>query len=122
MLGAFRWDPRYVVGAGLGVILSAVYMLWMFQRVYYGKVTHRENATLPDLLPHEWSAVVPLCVVALLMGVFPTVFLKPTEPAVMRIVDRLQNIRTLRVERSDGRERFERIAERPEQLERSERR
>ncbi len=34
MLGAFRWDPRFVVGAGLGVILSAVYMLWMFQRVY----------------------------------------------------------------------------------------
>ena len=36
MLGAFRWDPRFVVVAGLGVILSAVYMLWMFQRVYYG--------------------------------------------------------------------------------------
>ena len=49
MLGAFRWDPRYVVGAGLGVILSAVYMLWMFQRVYLGKVTNDENATLPDL-------------------------------------------------------------------------
>jgi NADH-quinone oxidoreductase subunit M len=97
MLGAFRWDPRYVVGAGLGVILSAVYMLWMFQRVYYGKVTHPENARLPDLLPHEWSSVVPLCVVALLMGVFPNVFLKPTEPAVTRIVDRLQNTRTLRV-------------------------
>src|SRR5215213_1720919 len=68
MLGAFQWDPRYVVGAGLGVILSAVYMLWMFQRVYYGRVTHEENATLPDLRPHEWSSVVPLCVVALMMG------------------------------------------------------
>ena len=43
MLGAFRWDPRFVVVAGLGVILSAVYMLWMFQRVYYGPVTHPEN-------------------------------------------------------------------------------
>ena len=43
MLGAFRWDPRYVVGAGLGVILSAVYMLWMFQRVYYGEVTNDEE-------------------------------------------------------------------------------
>jgi NADH-quinone oxidoreductase subunit M len=69
----------------------------MFQRVYYGKVTHPENARLPDLLPHEWSSVVPLCVVALLMGVFPTVFLKPTEPAVTRIVDRLRNTQTLRV-------------------------
>ena len=56
LLGAFRWDPRFVVGAGLGVILSAVYMLWMFQRVYYGPVTHEENATLPDLRPREWAA------------------------------------------------------------------
>jgi NADH-quinone oxidoreductase subunit M len=97
MLGAFRWDPRYVVGAGLGVILSAVYMLWMFQRVYYGKVTHGENRTLPDLLPHEWSSVIPLCAVAFVMGVFPALFLKPMEPAVTRIVERLQNTQTLRV-------------------------
>jgi NADH-quinone oxidoreductase subunit M len=122
LLGAFRWDPRYVVGAGLGVILSAVYMLWMFQRVYYGKVTHVENSRLPDLLPHEWSSVIPLCVVALLMGVFPTVFLKPTEPAVTRIVDRLQSTQTLRVERFGRPERLERIVERSERLERSERR
>ncbi len=98
MLGAFRWDPRYVVGAGLGVILSAVYMLWMFQRVYYGKVTHRENATLPDLLPHEWASVIPLCAVAVAMGVFPMFFLKPMEPSVTRVVERLQNTQTLRVE------------------------
>jgi NADH-quinone oxidoreductase subunit M len=97
MLGAFRWDPRYVVGAGLGVILSAVYMLWMFQRVYYGTVTHDENATLPDLLPHEWGSVIPLCAIALVMGVFPAVFLKPMEPSVTRIVERLQNTQTLRV-------------------------
>ena len=44
MLGAFRWNPRFVVVAGLGVILSAVYMLWMFQRVYYGPVTNHENS------------------------------------------------------------------------------
>ena len=47
MLGAFRWDWRFVVGAGLGVILSAVYMLWMFQRVFFGDVTHEENAGCP---------------------------------------------------------------------------
>ena len=98
LLGAFRWDPKYVVFAGLGVILSAVYMLWMFQRVYYGKVTHAENKGLPDLLPHEWGSVIPLCAIALVMGVFPTVFLKPMELSVTRIVDRLQNTQTLRVE------------------------
>ena len=83
MLGAFRWDPRYVVAAGLGVILSAVYMLWMFQRVYLrqGDATTRTR-TLPDLQPREWASVVPLCAMAMVMGVFPTLFLKPMEPAV----------------------------------------
>jgi NADH-quinone oxidoreductase subunit M len=90
MIGAFRWDPRYVVAAGLGVILSAVYMLWMFQRVYYGKVTHAENATLPDLRAHEWASAVPLCAIALFMGIFPVVFLQPMEPAVRKVVEQVQ--------------------------------
>jgi NADH-quinone oxidoreductase subunit M len=83
------------------VILSAVYMLWMFQRVYYGAVTNGENRDLPDLRPHEWSSVVPLCAVALVMGVFPSVFLAPMEPAVTRVVERMQNTRTLRVQVRD---------------------
>ena len=60
MLGAFKWDPRFVVVAGLGVILSAVYMLWMFQRVYYGEVTDEHNRHLPDLSLREWAIVGPL--------------------------------------------------------------
>ena len=98
MLGAFRWDPRYVVAAGLGVILSAVYMLWMFQRVYYGPVTNPHNANLPDLRPREWAAVVPLCAMSLFMGIFPTLFLTPMEPSVRRMVDRVQAAQPLRVE------------------------
>jgi NADH-quinone oxidoreductase subunit M len=93
MLGGFRWDPRFVVVAGLGVILSAVYMLWMFQRVYYGPVTHEENRSLPDLSPREWAIVGPLCAMAILMGVLPNIFLKPMEPAVGRIVERLEQRR-----------------------------
>ena len=98
MLGAFKWDPRFVVGAGLGVILSAVYMLWMFQRVFYGPVTHAENATLPDLQPREWAGILPLCAMSIVMGVFPTLFLKPMEPAVERLVQRMQSAQTLRVD------------------------
>jgi NADH-quinone oxidoreductase subunit M len=100
MLGAFRWDPRFVVAAGLGVILSAVYMLWMFQRVYYGPITHDENAALSDLRPREWAAVVPLAAAALVMGIFPTIFLKPTEPAVEKIVQKVQTSQSLRVKSS----------------------
>ncbi len=81
MLGAFKWDPRFVVIAALGVILSAVYMLWMFQRVFYGKVTNDHNNGLPDLSFREWAIVGPLAAAAIGMGVAPNVFLKPMEPA-----------------------------------------
>ena len=98
MLGAFRWDPRFVIFAGLGVILSAVYMLWMLQRVYYGNVTHDENATLPDLLPREWAAVLPLCAIAVVMGVLPTLFLKPMEASVDALVQKVQASQQLQVQ------------------------
>ena len=97
MLGAFRWDPRFVVVAGLGVILSAVYMLWMFQRVYYGEVTNDHNRHMPDLSVREWAVVGPLCAAAIYMGVFPNVFLKPMEPAITRIVQRLESRDPLQV-------------------------
>jgi NADH-quinone oxidoreductase subunit M len=98
MLGAFQWDPRFVVGAGLGVILSAVYMLWMFQRVYYGEVTNEKNKDLPDLQPREWAGIAPLCALAIIMGVFPTFFLRPMEPAVERMVQRVQAAQTFVVD------------------------
>src|SRR3954470_20236864 len=43
LVGAFRWDPRFAAVAACGVLLSAVYMLWMFQRVNYGPVTNEKN-------------------------------------------------------------------------------
>jgi NADH-quinone oxidoreductase subunit M len=98
MLGAYAWDPRYVVGAGLGVILSAVYMLWMFQRVYLGEVTNPKNVKLPDLQPREWAAVLPLCAMAILMGVAPTLFTAPMEPAVAKLVERVKSVETVRVQ------------------------
>jgi NADH-quinone oxidoreductase subunit M len=105
MLGAFRWEPRFVVVAGLGVVLSAVYMLWMVQRVYYGPVTHAKNAALPDLRPREWASVVPVCAMAVFMGVFPMVFLRPMEPAVRRVVEQVQAGQELRVNRRGDEER-----------------
>jgi NADH-quinone oxidoreductase subunit M len=93
MVGAFLWDPRFVVPAGLGVILSAVYMLWMFQRVYLGTVTHEENATLRDLSPREAVSVIPLCAIAILMGVLPAIFLSPMAPSVRRLVAEVEQAR-----------------------------
>ena len=89
ILGSFAWKWPYAAVAASGVILSAVYMLWMVQRVYYGPVTNQKNQSLPDLELREWAAVLPLVAAAIVMGVLPTLFLKPTEPAVAKIVQRL---------------------------------
>ena len=89
LLGTFAADWRFAAFAATGVILSAVYMLWMVQRVYYGPVTNPKNAKLPDLSVREWAAAAPLVAAAILMGVVPTLFLRPTEPAVARLVQQI---------------------------------
>jgi NADH-quinone oxidoreductase subunit M len=89
LLGAFRWDPRFAAFAASGVILSAVYMLWMFQRVNYGPVTRDENLKLPDLTVRERWVIIPAVAVAVFMGVFPGVFLRPMQPSVDRLLQRV---------------------------------
>jgi NADH-quinone oxidoreductase subunit M len=89
LLGAFLWSPKFAALAASGVILSAVYMLWMFQRVNYGEITHEKNRSLPDLTPREWGLMVPTIAMAIVMGVFPQVFLRPMEPSVRRTIERI---------------------------------
>jgi NADH-quinone oxidoreductase subunit M len=90
LLGAFRWDPRMAAFAASGVILSAVYLLWMFQRVNYGPVTNEKNATLPDLQPREWFVIAPIVAMTVVMGVMPNLFLKPIEPSVNRMLNQIE--------------------------------
>jgi NADH-quinone oxidoreductase subunit M len=73
--------------AATGVILSAVYMLWMFQRVNYGPQTNPKNRGLRDLSVREWVVIAPICIMAVVMGVLPGLFLKPMEPAVRKNVE-----------------------------------
>ena len=90
LLGAFRWNPRLAAFAATGVLLSAVYMLWMFQRVNYGPVTNEKNASLADLTLRERFTLWPAVAVAIAMGVFPMVFLRPMEPSVARLVEQVR--------------------------------
>src|SRR5262245_23209208 len=97
LLGAFRWDPRSAAFAATGVILSAVYMLWMFQRVNYGPVTEK-NRDLPDLTPREWALMVPTVAMAIIMGVAPGFFLHPMEASVTQVIERVTSQEPRRVE------------------------
>ncbi|MGA6983779.1 MAG: NADH-quinone oxidoreductase subunit M [Candidatus Sulfotelmatobacter sp.] len=80
--GAFQDRPIYGILGATGVIWSAAYLLWMYQRVFYGKVTHAVNNSLGDLSGFEKWAVWPCAVAALVMGVAPIVWLAAIDPAV----------------------------------------
>jgi len=80
--GAFQANPWYGIIGATGVIWSACYLLWMYQRVFFGKVTHLENNALPDLSALEQLALWPTAVAALVMGVAPLLWLNIIDPAV----------------------------------------
>jgi NADH-quinone oxidoreductase subunit M len=80
--GTFEARPVFGILAATGVIWSACYLLWMYQRVFFGKVTNAVNNTLPDLDFREQIALLPTAVAALVMGVAPLVWLNAIVPAV----------------------------------------
>lgn len=73
-----------VLGA-TGVILSAVYLLWMLQRVIFGEITKGENAKLEDLDAREYAGLLPLVAMAVIMGVLPMLFMNQTKATVNAI-------------------------------------
>jgi len=87
--GAFQARPIYGILGATGVIWSACYLLWMFQRVFYGKVTHPVNNGIADMLGFEKAAVWPCAVAALVMGVAPILWLAAIDPAVQATLNSL---------------------------------
>src|SRR5262249_25234870 len=70
LCGAFgRW-PWITAVATTGVILGALYLFWMYQRVVFGPITHAENARLPDLGGREIALLTPVLVLCVVMGVY----------------------------------------------------
>ena len=87
LLGAFESNLSwYAVIASSGVILSAVYMLWMFQRVMFGELDNPKNQKLKDLNAREIAIMVPLVALIFIMGVYPTPFLDKMAPAIDKMI------------------------------------
>src|SRR5262249_29617228 len=70
-----------ILGAS-GVIWGACYLLWMYQKVFYGQIHHAENRTLSDIDGRERISLVPLVVMAVIMGVASPYWMKAIDPAV----------------------------------------
>ena len=86
MLGSWSLSHSMVALASMGVVLAAGYVLWMVQRVLYGEVTHAVNRTLPDLSAREFAVLIPLVVLAIVMGVASPLFTRLIEPSVESLV------------------------------------
>lgn len=92
LLGSFTkgaFSKWYVVFATTGVILAAVYMLWMYQRVMFGKLD-KTNESLPDLNSREIVLLLPILVFIVWIGVYPNTFLDPMKVSVNTVVSKVE--------------------------------
>jgi len=90
LLGTFRYNGLVAAATTVVVIFSAVYMLWMFQRVFFSVPSdwmRRFWDGLHDLNPTEWVSIAPLVALVVLLGVFPGPLLHLTQAPVDRIIE-----------------------------------
>jgi NADH-quinone oxidoreductase subunit M len=83
--------------AALGVILSACYMLWLYQRTFYGKASESVSHHMFDLTPREWIAIAPLLLLMVWMGTFTQSFMPPISAQNARILENTQKLKIERV-------------------------
>lgn len=86
LLGAFQANTVYGVLAAVGVILGAAYMLWMFQRVMFGKITNPKNEGLKDLNAREIITLIPMIALIFLMGIYPKLFFSKMDVSVEKFL------------------------------------
>jgi NADH-quinone oxidoreductase subunit M len=91
LIGAFESELRWwTIIASSGVILSAVYMLWVFQRVMFGELDNPKNQKLADLNAREIGIMVPLIIMIFVMGLYPKPFIDKMEPAIKKMVTQVR--------------------------------
>jgi NADH-quinone oxidoreductase subunit M len=91
LLGTFGVNHARAAVAAVGVILSAVYMLWMYQRVIWGEINNERNANLSDLVGRERAMLIPLLIVMVWMGVYSNHFLRRMDASVAKLINQSQS-------------------------------
>jgi NADH-quinone oxidoreductase subunit M len=87
LAGTFQTHPAWAIWGATGVIFSACYMLWAYQRVFYGQITNPKNREVPDLVPREQWVMVGLCALMLWLGLHTNFFLQRFEASSRTILD-----------------------------------
>jgi len=89
LLGVFVANKIWAAVAASGVVLSAAYMLYLYQRTMFGKIENAKNERLPDLTHREFATFVPLIALAVWIGLYPTPFLRRLDTSVQHVIARV---------------------------------
>jgi len=90
LIGVFQVDRLVAALASTGVILGAAYMLYLYRRVFFGRLVHEDLKMLPDLSAREILVFLPLAVLVVWMGVHPATFLDPMHASVAKLIDNFE--------------------------------
>jgi NADH-quinone oxidoreductase subunit M len=94
LLGAFQVSSWVAFFAAFGLILGPAYALYLYRRVVFGKLVHEDLKTILDLSPREIALFVPLVLVVLWMGIYPSSFLGPMHASVAKLINDYQLVKT----------------------------
>ncbi len=87
--GVFVASKVWALFAASGIVLGAAYMLWLYQRTMFGKIENPKNEHLRDLSMRELATFVPLIILAIWIGLYPTPFLRRLDTSVDRVIARV---------------------------------
>jgi len=93
LVGAFETSPWWTAVAASGVVLGAIYMLWMFRRVVLGPLSRPENQQLHDVSVRETLMLAPIVGLIIFMGVYPQPFLSRMKPSAQLVIQRVESQR-----------------------------
>ncbi|MCZ6728598.1 MAG: proton-conducting transporter membrane subunit, partial [SAR324 cluster bacterium] len=90
LVGIYQVSPLAAIISASAVILAAVYLLWMFQRVFFGEVDNPKNLGLKDLSLREIAVLAPLIILIVWVGVYPKPFLDKIGPSAQKFIQMVQ--------------------------------
>jgi len=89
LIGVFENHHAWASWAASGAVLSAIYLLWSYQRVALGEITVEKNRTLPDASPRERVILGSMAIVILFMGIASPLFTRRMEPSTNLLLEQV---------------------------------
>ena len=89
LIGAFHHSWVWALFGAAGIVLGAAYMLWLYQRVFFGELSNEKNKELADLNRREQWTLIPLVFLAFWIGLYPKPFFERMAPTVDRVLERV---------------------------------